>query len=32
MQGGDGELMLGLGGHGTGVAEDAHHLLDKETV
>lgn len=32
VQGGDGELMLVLGGHGTWVAEDAHHLVDKEMV
>lgn len=27
---GYGELMLGLRGHGTGVAEDAHHLVGRK--
>lgn len=26
VQGGNGEVMLGLGGHGAGVAQDTHHL------
>lgn len=29
VQGGDGEFMLGLRGHGARVAEDTHHLVGK---
>lgn len=32
MQGGDGELMLGLRGHSARVAEDAHHLVGRKEL
>ncbi len=32
VQGGDGELMLGLRGNGTRVAEDAHHLVGRKEL
>lgn len=29
MQGGNGKVVLGLGGYGAGVAQDTHHLGGK---